>query len=164
MMQQLLFENIFDHIEGRSLMRAEPPEPMPPSEIALAKKWAAKMAGIFTDPLVVPKSPWSEDIPEWLRGEVTIERFIQMKTDPDVEMGTDAEAVVYLLPLSQEAPLTGDFYEIYMYACTKVLRRAGREVPPECAVERLDDYRMGLLNHLKHDIYRSRLKARKGRK
>lgn len=113
------------------------------------------MERYVNDPLILPKSAWSADIPEWLIVQIKLERLEKEGA------ATDAEALAYIFPLSLEAPLDHDFAEIYFYLATAVFKRIGKEVPAEIKVEQLSEYRMSELNHLKHDIYEKRVKARK---
>lgn len=77
------------------------------------------------------------------------------------EIATDTEAMVFLSNLSLEAPLSQDYTEIFLYVATTELKRAGREIPDDIKVEKLSDYRLSLLDHLKHEIYKRKINERK---
>jgi hypothetical protein len=120
-----------------------------------------ELAGALSDPLVVPRSAWSSDIPAWLKHQITLERMIAvMETKGDIEMATDAEACAYLMPLTLESPLSHEWTEIYLYVSTKTCRAAGKDVPADIAVEKLDRQSMDELIRLKRWIYRKRREHR----
>ena len=75
--------------------------------------------------------------------------------------GTDAEACAYLYTAGLEAPMDGDWSEIYLYISTKVCRRHKQvDMPADIAVESLTDYRMGRLLDLKRWIFNRRTHIR----
>ncbi len=113
----------------------------------------------LTDPIVLHPSPWSDTLPQWVRGQIITERLLALMTGTE-DTATDAEAMAYMYPAMLEAPLDSDWTEIYLHVATKTLERAGRELPSDIRVDRLDDYRTGLLCDLKRWIYRSRTKNR----
>lgn len=123
-----------------------------------------EIVSAITDPVIVPRSPWVSSIPAWLKHQVTLARMIDvMRTKGKVEMATDAEACAYLMPLTLEFPIPHEWAEIYLYVSTKVCRAAGKDVPQDIAVEKLDSYSEDELKHLKRWIYRKRLQCRKTR-
>lgn len=126
------------------------------------EKWITDIVGTFTDPIIAYPSPWKDDIPDWLKSRITLERLIMnMSTHAGEEpTGTDAEALAYLFPASLEAPLGSDWTEVYLYLATRVCTAEGKEVPKDIQVETLSDYRMNELNRLKSFIYDQRIKAR----
>jgi len=128
------------------------------------EKGVADLVGVFTDPIIAYPGGWIDSIPERVKEQVTIERLLMcMKAAKGGEItGTDAEALAYLYPASLEFPLDRDWSQIYLYLGTKVMARAGSEMPEDIRTESLDDYQMGKLNHLKAWIYDQRLKHRKG--
>lgn len=131
---------------------------------AAIRKSIDEIVGALSDPLIVPRSAWSSTIPQWLREHITFARMIDlMKTHGDISMATDAEACAYLMPLTLDAPLDREWAEIYLYVSAKTCRTAGKEVPTDVAVEKLDDYSTGELNRLKRWIYQKRLQHRKAR-
>lgn len=112
------------------------------------------------DPIVLHRSPWADTLPEWVRGQIIIERMIALiKGEPG--MATDAEAMAYIYPASLDAPLDHDWTEIYLYVSTKTMESAGKTVPPDVRVDNLDSYKMGLLRDLKRWIYERMVKHRR---
>jgi hypothetical protein len=75
-------------------------------------------------------------------------------------MATDAEACAYLIPLTLESPLSHEWTEIYLYVSTKTCRAAGKDVPADIAVGKLDRQSMDELIRLKRWIYRKRREHR----
>ena len=108
----------------------------------------------MTDPVVVFAPGW--DTPEWLFGEIKLQRLAQLITGEE-ETATDAEALVYVSNASLCVPLASEWVEIYEYLLTKVM---GDKVPQELKKEELTDYKMGLLRELKEWIWRQKKKAR----
>jgi hypothetical protein len=93
-----------------------------------AERHMRELAGVFTDPLIVHRSPWMDTLPGWLKDQVTTERLIalmQANRGQGPLTGTDAEALAYLYPASLEAPFDYDWSEIYLYLATKVCTASG---------------------------------------
>ncbi|GAJ12460.1 unnamed protein product, partial [marine sediment metagenome] len=62
------------------------------------EKGISDIVGVFCDPIIVFPGGWGEDLPEWLKSAITLERLIEnIKALKGEEMtGTDAEACAYL--------------------------------------------------------------------
>ena len=112
--------------------------------------------GALTDPIIVFDPGWADVLPDWLKGEIKIQRLAQLMKGEE-GIATDAEALAYISNASLAQPMASDWVDIYMYLFTRVM---GDKVPEEMRKESLDDYRMGELNKLKEWIYRQRAKAR----
>ncbi|MCL0077007.1 hypothetical protein M1O12_03175 [Dehalococcoidia bacterium] len=127
-----------------------------------AEKDISELVGVFTDPIIAYPSPWMEDIPQWIKDQIRIERLVMnLKVlRGEQPTGTDAEALAYLIPASLERPIGRDWADIYMYLVTTVFTRAGKELPGNIRVETLSEYLMRKLNHLKSWLYQQRVKAR----
>ena len=112
--------------------------------------WVNSMVEVFTAPLIVWPSGWNDSLPEWIRGEVTLQRLIRlMKGDDD--LATDVEAMAYMYALTLEHPLDSDWVQIYLYLGTTVMgsrmTREGVEFPADISVEKLNsDQERDLLN------------------
>jgi len=117
------------------------------------------LVGAITDPIIVFTSPWMDTLPEWIKGEVKIQRLAQLMKGEE-EVATDAEALAYMYPRALEAPLDSDWTEIYLYLGSQVMRD---KMPDDIRNDSISDYQMGLLMELKRWIYRQRVKARKER-
>lgn len=135
-----------------------------------AEKGINEIVGTFSDPIIVTPGGWGNDLPQWLKDAVTMERLIENMEGfrRGAMTGTDAEAVCYMFTACLAASLGHDWTEIYLYVATKVIERhkAGEEgfkLPPDIRVVELNRYQQGLLAHLKAWIYDRRVKNRKGR-
>jgi len=112
-------------------------------------------------PIVLANTEWMP--PEKLLNEARAERMIRGLCDlikpklSDNEVG-DAEALAYLMPQTEKAPLPTRWSEVYLYLVGQVLKRWKQyeTLPEDCRVEKLDDYSMGKLKELKKRIYKSR--------
>jgi len=114
------------------------------------------LVGALTDPIIVFDPSWADVLPDWLKGEIKMQRLAQLMKGEE-GIATDAEALAYVSNVSLSQPIASDWVEIYQYLLTRVM---GDKVPEELRKESLDDYRMGLLNQLKEWIFRQRGKAR----
>lgn len=129
------------------------------------------MAGALCDPTICYPSPWMDTLPEWIKGEIQLQRLILLMAAQKDEslrgLATDAEALAYMYPASLEQPLDHDWTEIYLYLGTQVmshnLSNRNSEFPEDIRKDSLSNYHMGLLNHLKRWIYERRVKARKAK-
>lgn len=132
--------------------------------------WISDLVGAICDPIIVFESPWKDTLPDWLPGHIKMDRMLMLmkhhKTGEKLT-GTDPEALAYMYPASLEFPLDHDWGEIYLYLGTKVIP-FGRNIkkedyPEDIKKETLNNYQMGLLNHLKAWIYEQRIKVREDR-
>lgn len=120
--------------------------------------WINELAGALADPFIVSPGGWGADTPAWLKEQATLERMVMVRTGEPT--GTDAEAAIYLMSASLEAPLDHDWAEIYLWVARKALVSHGTKVPGDLIVEKISDYQMGKLNHLKRWIYERRVASR----
>ena len=131
------------------------------------EKGISDIVGVFCDPILVFPGGWGEDLPEWLKTAITLERLMMnveaLKTG---EMaGTDAEACAYLNTASLTQPMDQDWTKIYLYIATKVYEKwrtkeSGVTMPEDIRVESLNDEQMRDLNRLKAWIYKKRTAVR----
>ena len=124
--------------------------------------WVNSMVEVFTAPLIVWPSGWNESLPEWIRGEATLQRLLRlMKGDDD--LATDVEAMAYMYALTLEHRPDSDWVQIYCHLCTKVMEdRIGKEqvtVPEDVRVDTLTKYQEEQLLHLKRWIRDRQRKA-----
>ena len=128
------------------------------------EKGISDLVGCLTDPVIVFPGGWGEDLPEWLKSAITLERLeMNMRALRGEEMtGTDAEACAYLYTAALTQPMDHDWAQIYLYVANQVYRRWNNknEFPKDILVESLRDDQMGDLNRLKAWIYQQRIKAR----
>jgi len=132
-----------------------------------ADDWVNRMVEVFTAPLIVWPSGWNDSLPEWIRGEVTLQRLIRlMKGDDD--LATDVEAMAYMYALTLEHPLDHDWSQIYLYLGTKVmgsrLTGKGVEFPADISVEKLNSDQERDLLGLKRWIRDRQRKALRGQR
>lgn len=77
-------------------------------------------------------------------------------------MACDAEVCAYLFTASLTFPPSSDWTQIYLYIAGKAMNQWKKtEMPKDIKVEDISSYQMDKLNHLKHWIYDTRVKARK---
>ena len=127
------------------------------------EKDISEIVGVFTDPIIVFPGGWGEDLPDWLKTAITLERLaMNMKALKGEEMtGTDAEACAYLYTAASTQPMDHDWTQIYLYIAAKTYRRWRKnEVPADIAVESLNDEQARDLNRLKEWLYKKRIQAR----
>ena len=123
---------------------------------SIVAKQIDALVGALTDPIVVFDPSWADVLPDWLKGEIKLQRLAQlMKGEEGV--ATDAEALAYVSNASLSQPIASDWVDIYQYLLTRVM---GDKVPEELRKESLDDYRIGLLNELKEWLWHKRVKGR----
>lgn len=123
-------------------------------------KLADKLA-LLTAPLIVYPSAWQADIPEWIRGEVTLQRLMQLKSG-ETELATDVEALAYMFPRVMEAPMDHEWAKIYLYLGTRVMENRLTmdhvTVPDAVRENTLSEYETSHLNRLKRWIRDRQLK------
>ncbi len=129
------------------------------------EKGISDIVGALTDPIIVYPGGWGDTLPEWIKTSITLERLaMNMKALRGEEpTGTDAEACAYLYTASLVAPMSEGWAKIYLYIATQTMKRKKTEVPPDIAVDSLNDYQMRELNQLKAWLYRQRTAARQQR-
>jgi len=129
--------------------------------------WIDDIVGALFDPIVVMPGGWGDDLPEWLRTRVTLERLTEniLSSRENREItATDAEAACYLFTASLTAPIGGDWTQIYLYVAGGELKsQAMSELPEDIKVEALTESQWRDLRELKNWIYRQRVKHRKER-
>jgi len=124
------------------------------------------LVGVFTDAIIVMPGGWGDTLPDWIKGEITLERLVGNMAVLKGERPTasDAEACAYLYTASLTAPMGEHWTQIYLYIAGKVMARKGTEIPEEIRVATLSDYDMNRLQDLKDWIYSQRIKHRQERK
>ena len=123
--------------------------------------WIDDIVGALFDPIIVMPGGWGDDLPEWLRTRVTLERLAEniVATRENREItATDAEAACYLFTASLTAPIGGDWIQIYLYVAGGEMKD---KMPEDLKVEALTESQWRDLKELKNWIYRQRVKHRK---
>ncbi len=130
--------------------------------------WIDDVVGALCDPIIVMPGGWGEDLPDWLKKRVTVERLCEnllaLKEGRELT-ATDAEAACYLFTASLEAPMGDDWTQIYLYVAGDEMKsEAKSEMPADIKVEALTEYQWRELKQLKNWIYEQRVKHRKDKK
>ncbi len=127
--------------------------------------WIDDLVGALFDPIIVMPGGWGDDLPEWLRTRVTLERLgenIVALNEGRELTATDAEAACYLFTASLTAPMSSDWSQIYLYVVGREMKDEAKfEVPEDIKVEALTESQWCDLKELKNWIYRQRVKHRK---
>ena len=123
--------------------------------------WIDDIVGALFDPIVVMPGGWGDDLPEWLRTRVTLERLteniVSSRENREIT-ATDAEAACYLFTASLTAPIGSDWTQIYLYVASGEMKD---KMPEDIKVEALTESEWRDLKELKNWIYRQRVKHRK---
>ena len=125
--------------------------------------WIDDLVGALFDPIIVYPSGWQDTLPDWIKTQITLERLImniKETTEGGVPVG-DTEALAYIYPRIMEAPMNEQWYRIYLYVFNQAMKFKKTEVPEDLKSEKLSDYDMQELDHLKRWIYEQRVKHRK---
>ena len=130
------------------------------------EKGISDLVGALTDPIVVFPGGWGEDLPEWLKNAITLERLeMNMRALKGEEMtGTDAEACAYLYTAALTQPMDHDWTKIYLYIAGKTYNRwcskeSGMQMPEDIRVEEFSQDQMVELNRLKQWLYKKASEA-----
>jgi hypothetical protein len=130
--------------------------------------WIDDVVGALCDPIIVMPGGWGEDLPDWLRKRVTLERLCEnllaLKENRE-PTATDAEAACYLFTASLSAPIGSDWTQIYLYVAGGEMKdEVKAEMPADIKVEALTEYQWRELKQLKYWIYQQRVKHRRDKK
>lgn len=136
----------------------------------IIEKGISEIVGVFTDPIIVYPGGWGEDLPDWIKSTITLERLVEnMKAlKGEKPTGTDAEVCAYLFTASLTFPLDHDWTKIYLYIATKTYEKwrtkeSGVTMPSDIRVDELDEGQMRDLNRLKDWLYGHRIRVRQDR-
>ena len=129
------------------------------------ERWIDDLVGALFDPIIVMPGGWGDDLPEWLRTRVTLERLgeniVALQEGRELT-ATDAEAACYLFTASLTAPMDRDWTEIYLYVAGGEMKGEKKlEIPEDIKVESLTESQWSDLKQLKDWIYQQRVKHRK---
>ena len=113
------------------------------------------LVGALTDPIIVFDPSWADVLPDWLKGEIKMQRLAQLMKGEE-GIATDAEALAYVSNASLSQPMASDWIDIYQYLLTRVM---GDKVPNDIRKESLDNYRLGLIKELKEWLWHKRVKG-----
>ena len=129
------------------------------------ERWIDDIVGALFDPIIVMPGGWGDDLPQWLRTRVTLERLgeniVALREGRELT-ATDAEAACYLFTASLTAPMGSDWTQIYLYVAGGEMKGEKKlEMPEDIKVESLTESQWRDLKQLKDWIYGQRLKHRK---
>ena len=125
--------------------------------------WIDDIVGALCDPIIVYPSGWQDTLPDWVKPQITLERLImnvKVIKEGGVPVG-DTEVMAYIYPRTMEAPMSEQWFRIYMYVFNQAMKFKKTEVPEDLKSETLVDWDMRELNDLKRWIYQQRVKHRK---
>lgn len=115
---------------------------------------------VFQSPVITFSQSWATAIPERLLKIITVSRMKNLYKN--VEMASYPEVVAYMITRTYEAPLTSDWFEIYMHvSCTVCEQYWNQNCWEELEGKRnLNDYQLNhLLISLQKWIYKKRREA-----
>jgi len=97
------------------------------------EKGISDIVGALTDPIIVFPGGWGEDLPEWLKNAITLDRLVMnMKALKGEEMtGTDAEAYAYLYTAALSQPMGHEWEQIHFYIAGKTYSKWSKNKMPE---------------------------------
>lgn len=113
----------------------------------------------LTKPIVVFHVGWAETLPDWLKGQIEVERLAQL-LKREQGKATTAEAVAYLYTASLAQPLNADWTDIYCSLGTQYASQRGHAVPEGLAPKELTPDQRGQLDHFLSWLWRAATGAR----
>ena len=128
-----------------------------------------EIMGAVSPTIIVYDESWGEDLPEWLKTQITLKRFEQNARGikgEKIEEATEEEAMAYLYTRSLAAPMTDAWVRIYQKVFQEVVNeKIGRENMPAMFQEdiELNSYEASQLKDLKRWIYKKREEREKER-
>ena len=125
--------------------------------------WIDDLVGALCDPIIVYPSPWQDDLSDWIKPQITLERLVMnMKVmhEGGVPVG-DTEALAYIFPRTMEEPMSEQLLRIYTYVFTQAMKFKKAAIPEDLRCESLSDYDRRELTELKTWIYQKRVQHRK---
>jgi len=129
------------------------------------ERWIDELVGALHDPVIVYPSPWTADLPDWIMTQVHLERLImniKVNHEGGVPVG-DTEVLAYMFSRTMDSPMPEQWNRIYTFVFNQAMNFKRVAVPEDLKSEKLTDYDMQALKHLKHWIYERRVKHRKGK-
>lgn len=132
----------------------------------IPKNWIDDLVGALTDPIIVfPGGGWENDMPQRIKDDLTTHRLIHLmlcaKGKAEWDEACDLEALAYMYPASMAAPMSTNWFHIYLYLGTKCF---GTLFPEDIRHETLTDYEMSDLRRLKRWIHQKKMNARADRR
>ncbi len=105
--------------------------------------------------------PGGLEIPDKLKKQISIERAEQILKGNFDEV-TDTEVVIYLSSASMAAPLSQEYFNIYLYFFQKTMKKISIEVPSDLLeVKGLTDYEEQLMKDMKSWVWKKSVKGLK---
>lgn len=106
-------------------------------------------------------SSWAEDTPKWLGEQIVIDRVVQLMKEGRTGMATYSEVVFYMMPRTMDAPLDGDWVEIYCWAGKQVMGDKAGIAWEDIAPKELSEHQRSELDRLRRWIWQTSVKALK---
>ena len=157
------------HTEAMFDLTEIPAQPQEKRTTFSLDKGIDNLVGALCDPIIVYPGGWAtkDFIPEWLRNRITLDRMLELmvaQKEGREPMGTDSEALAYMMPACMEFPFDHDWAQIYLYLGTKVMDgKDGKVMPDDIRVDKLNVNQEEDLRRLKEWIYQTKVKHRKER-
>jgi len=121
-----------------------------------AEGWIDDLVGALCDPIIVYPSPWKDDLPDWVKPQITLERLIMnMKVMREDGVPVAIRSAGLHFPRTMEEPMSEQWMRIYTYVFTSAMKFKKVEVPEDLRCESLSDYDMRELTDLKTWIYQN---------
>ena len=116
---------------------------------------------LLQSPIIVYPSQWRDAVPKDLLNNITMARMLtQMRGE---HMASFTEVVAYMMPRTFEAPMPGEWVNIYTWCGlqhAKTFKKTGQiKAMEEVAPQQLSEYEMGHLKRLRIWIYEKRRQA-----
>ena len=132
-------------------------------------KFLRDIMGAISPTIIVYDESWGDDLPEWLKTQITLKRFEENARGikgEKIEEATDEEAMAYLYTRSLAAPMTDGWVRIYQKVFQKVVsEKIGRKNMPAKFQEdiELSSYEENQRKDMKRWIYKKRDEREKSR-
>lgn len=132
-------------------------------------KFLRNTVGAVSPTIIVYDENWGEDLPEWLKTQISLKRFEENARGIEgekIEEAMDEEAMAYLYTRSLAAPMSDSWMRIYQKVFQGVVSaKIGREnMPVEFQEDiKLNSYDENQLKDLKRWIYKKREEREKER-
>ena len=118
-----------------------------------AEQFVTRMMFLLTAPYIGYPG-WGDEPSFWERHKerITFDRFAQHMKDPETELATEYEAMLYLSSASLAAPMSHDWGQVYFYLFTRIFPEQAKEIGNE--VTELDPGQREDLARLRAWIFR----------
>lgn len=100
---------------------------------------------------VIASPMWQANYPDDIKKSLSVVRLAQLMKDQNDfrTYAHDFEALGYISTASHDAPLRGEWTDIYRYLFTKWSKFNNRDIDPDIKLDEINDYKMRMLKDLK---------------